>query len=158
MMLVVVMRKHEISWLTWFCASCAPVKQKTSKPDFFICGQEEKLNNILCSCLCCIGQLRYLQNRNWNISTESWLHHSMYLNCPSVWKGGNEFLRVCLYPPDFPEQSLGYLFLYLYLYFCQYLHPYLWAARGLRLLRTGLEMRWWREGYCKATKAAYDHD
>ena len=47
---------------------CAPVKylpkQKTSKPDFFICGQEEKLNNILCSCLCCIGQLRYLQNRN----------------------------------------------------------------------------------------------
>ena len=52
-------------------------------------------------------------------------HYSMYLNCPSVWKGGNEFVRVYIYPPDFQEQSLGYLFLYLYLYLCQYLHPYL---------------------------------
>ena len=103
------------------------LQQKTSNPDFFISGKEEKLNNILCSCLCCAGQLLYFQNRNWNISTESWLHHNMYHNCPSVWKGENLFAQVCIHPPDFQEQSLGYLFLYLYLYFCQYLHPYLWA-------------------------------
>ena len=48
------------------------LQQKTSNPDFFISGKEEKLNNILCSCLCCVGQLLYFQNRNWNISTESW--------------------------------------------------------------------------------------